>query len=86
MICGLCGRGRMLSLLCLLSGLRLFYWDRLLCVRGKNVPSWDTFLLAWGIPSWIILELIPEKTPHNALPLYPAFGSYDRRHCHGGTG
>ena len=30
------------------------------------------FLLAWIIPAWIALELVPTKLPHYALPLYPA--------------
>lgn len=30
------------------------------------------FLIAWILPSWIVIELIPTKLPHYALPLYPA--------------
>lgn len=30
------------------------------------------FLLAWLVPSWIVLELVPTKLPHYVLPLYPA--------------
>jgi 4-amino-4-deoxy-L-arabinose transferase-like glycosyltransferase len=30
------------------------------------------FLLAWLVPAWILLELIPTKLPHYVLPLYPA--------------
>lgn len=30
------------------------------------------FLLAWIIPFWLILELVPTKLPHYVLPLYPA--------------
>jgi 4-amino-4-deoxy-L-arabinose transferase-like glycosyltransferase len=30
------------------------------------------FLLAWLVPAWIILELLPTKLPHYPLPLYPA--------------
>ena len=30
------------------------------------------FLLAWLLPAWILLELIPTKLPHYVLPLYPA--------------
>jgi 4-amino-4-deoxy-L-arabinose transferase-like glycosyltransferase len=29
-------------------------------------------LLAWIVPAWIILELVPTKLPHYVLPLYPA--------------
>jgi 4-amino-4-deoxy-L-arabinose transferase-like glycosyltransferase len=30
------------------------------------------FLLAWLVPTWIILELVVTKLPHYVLPLYPA--------------
>jgi 4-amino-4-deoxy-L-arabinose transferase-like glycosyltransferase len=30
------------------------------------------FLLAWLVPVWVLLELVPTKLPHYALPLYPA--------------
>ena len=30
------------------------------------------FLIAWITPNLILLELIPTKLPHYALPLYPA--------------
>lgn len=30
------------------------------------------FLVAWIVPAWIILELLPTKLPHYPLPLYPA--------------
>jgi 4-amino-4-deoxy-L-arabinose transferase-like glycosyltransferase len=30
------------------------------------------FLLAWLVPFWIALELVPTKLPHYVLPLYPA--------------
>jgi 4-amino-4-deoxy-L-arabinose transferase-like glycosyltransferase len=30
------------------------------------------FLLAWLLPSWIVLELVITKLPHYVLPLYPA--------------
>jgi len=30
------------------------------------------FLLAWLVPSWLVLELIPTKLPHYVLPLYPS--------------
>jgi 4-amino-4-deoxy-L-arabinose transferase-like glycosyltransferase len=30
------------------------------------------FLLAWLVPSWIVLELVITKLPHYVLPLYPA--------------
>jgi 4-amino-4-deoxy-L-arabinose transferase-like glycosyltransferase len=30
------------------------------------------FLLAWLVPSWLILEFVVTKLPHYVLPLYPA--------------
>lgn len=30
------------------------------------------FLVAWYVPFWIILEIIPTKLPHYMLPAYPA--------------
>jgi 4-amino-4-deoxy-L-arabinose transferase-like glycosyltransferase len=30
------------------------------------------FLLAWVIPSWLVLEAVVTKLPHYVLPLYPA--------------
>ncbi|MPZ37508.1 MAG: phospholipid carrier-dependent glycosyltransferase [Rhizobiales bacterium] len=30
------------------------------------------FLLAWIVPTWILLELVVTKLPHYVLPLYPA--------------
>ncbi len=30
------------------------------------------FLLAWIVPFWLMLEAVPTKLPHYALPLYPA--------------
>jgi 4-amino-4-deoxy-L-arabinose transferase-like glycosyltransferase len=30
------------------------------------------FLLAWIVPAWVVVELVPTKLPHYVLPLYPA--------------
>ena len=32
----------------------------------------ERFLLAWIVPAWVLIELVPTKLPHYALPLYPA--------------
>ena len=37
----------------------------------RAVPA-ERFLLAWLMPAWIVLELLPTKLPHYVLPLYPA--------------
>jgi 4-amino-4-deoxy-L-arabinose transferase-like glycosyltransferase len=38
---------------------------------GRREPG-AKFLLAWLVPSWLILELVVTKLPHYVLPLYPA--------------
>src|SRR5437763_1591237 len=39
--------------------------------RRRTSPA-ERFLLAWLVPAWIVLELLPTKLPHYVLPLYPA--------------
>jgi len=39
--------------------------------KNKSVPA-IKFCLAWTIPWWIVLELVPTKIPHYMLPVYPA--------------
>jgi 4-amino-4-deoxy-L-arabinose transferase-like glycosyltransferase len=39
--------------------------------RNRRLPA-ARFLLAWAVPFWIVLEAVPTKLPHYALPLYPA--------------
>jgi 4-amino-4-deoxy-L-arabinose transferase-like glycosyltransferase len=39
--------------------------------RRRRQPA-ARFLLAWLAPAWLLLELVPTKLPHYALPLYPA--------------
>jgi 4-amino-4-deoxy-L-arabinose transferase-like glycosyltransferase len=39
--------------------------------RRRRAPA-ERFLLAWLVPAWVILELLPTKLPHYVLPLYPA--------------
>ena len=39
--------------------------------RRHEMPA-ERFLLAWLVPAWLCLELVPTKLPHYALPLYPA--------------
>lgn len=31
------------------------------------------FCLAWAIPFWLVLELVPTKLPHYVIPAYPGF-------------
>jgi 4-amino-4-deoxy-L-arabinose transferase-like glycosyltransferase len=39
--------------------------------REHREPA-TQFLLAWVVPTWLLLELVPTKLPHYVLPLYPA--------------
>jgi 4-amino-4-deoxy-L-arabinose transferase-like glycosyltransferase len=39
--------------------------------RRREVPA-VRFLVAWLVPAWLLLELVPTKLPHYVLPLYPA--------------
>jgi 4-amino-4-deoxy-L-arabinose transferase-like glycosyltransferase len=39
--------------------------------RERRMPA-ERFLIAWIVPFWIALELVPTKLPNYALPLYPA--------------
>jgi 4-amino-4-deoxy-L-arabinose transferase-like glycosyltransferase len=39
--------------------------------RARAEPGCK-LLLAWIVPAWIVLELVPTKLPHYVLPLYPA--------------
>ena len=39
--------------------------------RERDRPS-QRFLLAWIVPFWVVLELVPTKLPHYVLPLLPA--------------
>jgi 4-amino-4-deoxy-L-arabinose transferase-like glycosyltransferase len=32
----------------------------------------ERFLIAWGVPFWIVLEAVPTKLPNYLLPVYPA--------------
>jgi len=39
--------------------------------RRLDMPA-ERFLIAWLVPAWALLELVPTKLPHYVLPLYPA--------------
>ena len=39
--------------------------------RSRRLPA-ARLLIAWIVPFWILLELVPTKLPHYVLPLYPA--------------
>ena len=56
------------------------FWPAALFVTADTIRAlWKirrsrrtVFLFAWIVPFWLILEAIPTKLPHYALPLYPA--------------
>ena len=39
--------------------------------RGRAQAE-TRFLIAWVLPSWLVMEAVPTKLPHYTLPLYPA--------------
>jgi 4-amino-4-deoxy-L-arabinose transferase-like glycosyltransferase len=61
----------------------LFWWTfwpaALFVTTGTALILWRArncrrvlFLLSWVLPFWLLIEAIPTKLPHYALPLYPA--------------
>jgi 4-amino-4-deoxy-L-arabinose transferase-like glycosyltransferase len=52
--------------------------------RGRHDPS-IRFLVAWGVPFWLVLELVPTKLPHYLLPAFPAFALIAGRAALDGT-
>jgi 4-amino-4-deoxy-L-arabinose transferase-like glycosyltransferase len=58
----------------------LTFWPGILFVSGSAIRTlWQgrrarhiLFLLAWIAPWWLLIEAVPTKLPHYALPLYPA--------------
>lgn len=62
----------------LVSALFMF-WPGILAVPMAAVFAWRNradhdirLLIAWLVPMWILLELVPTKLPHYTLVLYPA--------------
>lgn len=39
--------------------------------QQRAAPA-ERFLIAWMVPFWVVLELVPTKLPHYILPAYPA--------------
>jgi 4-amino-4-deoxy-L-arabinose transferase-like glycosyltransferase len=57
----------------------LTFWPGSLYLVPAVIGGWQRrrqpatrFLMAWLIPAWVVLELVPTKLPHYVLPLYPA--------------
>ncbi len=59
--------------------LALVFWPSSLFAAGGFLRAWrererpsQRFLLAWIVPFWVALELVPTKLPHYVLPVLPA--------------
>jgi 4-amino-4-deoxy-L-arabinose transferase-like glycosyltransferase len=55
------------------------FWPGALVLAPAAALAWRTrredvtlFLVAWALPFWIALELVPTKLPHYLLPVFPA--------------
>ena len=55
------------------------FWPGSLLLAQAGIGAWrrrralaERFLIAWLVPGWVVLELVPTKLPHYVLPLYPA--------------
>ncbi|HLJ19501.1 MAG TPA: glycosyl transferase, partial [Stellaceae bacterium] len=55
------------------------FWPGSLALAGAARLAWRErgetairFLIAWLVPFWLLLELVPTKLPHYVLPAYPA--------------
>jgi len=50
----------------------LFLWPSLIHFIKAKKDIFFKFIIAWVVPAWIMLEIVPTKLPHYVLPLYPA--------------
>ena len=64
----------------------LFFWPGVFLAWPALYRAWRDrtdpalrFCLAWLIPAWILMEIIPTKLPHYVLPLYPALALVSAR-------
>src|SRR5215472_11544404 len=55
------------------------FWPGSLALAGAARLAWRRrtepvvrFLIAWIVPFWLLMEVIPTKLPHYVLPAYPA--------------
>ncbi|HVC52018.1 MAG TPA: glycosyl transferase [Stellaceae bacterium] len=55
------------------------FWPGSLWLARAAIGGWRRretaarrFLLAWLVPYWLVIELVPTKLPNYALPVYPA--------------
>jgi 4-amino-4-deoxy-L-arabinose transferase-like glycosyltransferase len=59
--------------------LMISFWPGTLLLGPAITWGWrqrradaERFLIAWGVPFWIVLEAVPTKLPNYLLPVYPA--------------
>lgn len=62
-----------------LALLMISFWPGTLFLGPTIAWAWqqrradaERFLIAWAVPFWIVLELVPTKLPNYLLPVYPA--------------
>jgi 4-amino-4-deoxy-L-arabinose transferase-like glycosyltransferase len=62
-----------------LALLMISFWPGTLFLGPAIAWGWrqrradaERFVIAWGVPFWIVLELVPTKLPNYLLPVYPA--------------
>jgi 4-amino-4-deoxy-L-arabinose transferase-like glycosyltransferase len=55
------------------------FWPGSLALAGAARRAWREraepairFLIAWIVPFWLLMEIVPTKLPHYVLPAYPA--------------
>ena len=73
-----------------LLALFLTFWPGSLLLAPAAAWAWqeraqpaERFLIAWLVPFWLVLELVPTKLPHYLLPAYPALALLAARACTG---
>jgi 4-amino-4-deoxy-L-arabinose transferase-like glycosyltransferase len=66
----------------------LTFWPGSLLLAPAAAWAWqerarpaERFLIAWAVPFWLVLELVPTKLPHYLLPAYPALALLAARGC-----
>jgi 4-amino-4-deoxy-L-arabinose transferase-like glycosyltransferase len=64
------------------------FWPGSLLLAPAAAWAWQErarpaarFLIAWAVPFWLALELVPTKLPHYLLPAYPALALLAARGC-----
>jgi 4-amino-4-deoxy-L-arabinose transferase-like glycosyltransferase len=64
------------------------FWPGSLLLAPAAAWAWqerarptERFLIAWAVPFWLVLELVPTKLPNYLLPAYPALALLAARAC-----